>query len=63
MVFTGVTRSIGTIFVYILGAIIPWYYIAYFATIFPLLSAMLLLYSPESPVHLVSKGKMAIESR
>lgn len=57
-VFEGVTRSVGMIIMYICGAFLPWYQTAYVGMIFPLIAAILLLNSPESPVFLVSKGKI-----
>ena len=51
----GVTRSVGMIIMYICGAFLPWYQTAYVGMIFPLIAAILLLNSPESPVFLVSK--------
>jgi facilitated trehalose transporter len=57
-IFEGVLRSIGLILVFCFGALIPWYQIAYFAPVFPLLAFLLLLNSPESPVFLVSCGKI-----
>ena len=56
--FSGVTRSIGTILVYILGSMLHWYTIAYVGAVFPVVAFLLLLYSPESPVFLVSKGRI-----
>ena len=56
-IFEGVFRSIGLILVYGFGAILPWYKIAYFAPVFPLLAFIFLLKSPESPVYLVNRGK------
>ena len=57
-VFEGVTRSVGMIIIYSLGAFISWHHIAFVGLVFPLIALLLLLNSPESPVYLVSKGKM-----
>ena len=59
LVFAGVTRSLGSILVYTLGALLPWYNIAYIATVFPVLASLLLINSPESPVYLVSQGRLS----
>ena len=56
--FEGVTRSMGVIIIYSIGAFISWHQIAFVGLIFPLIALLLLLNSPESPVYLVSKGKM-----
>ena len=56
-IFEGVTRSIGMILTYALGAILPWYNIAYIGIFFPVLAFIILLVSPESPIYLISKGK------
>ena len=58
LVFAGVTRSLGTILVYTLGALLPWHHIAYLAALVPALAALLLLRSPESPVHLAARGRL-----
>ena len=57
-IFNGVLRSIGLILVFCTGALIPWYQVAYFAPLFPLVAFILLFNSPESPVYLVSQGKL-----
>ena len=44
--------------VYILGSILHWYTIAYVGAVFPVFAFLLLLHSPESPVYLVSKGRI-----
>ena len=46
------------ILVYTCGAFLPWYQIAYWAPVFPLAAFLVLLHSPESPVYLVSKGRL-----
>lgn len=56
-VLEAVLRSGGMILVYTLGAFMEWDTIAYLAPVVPLLAFLLLLRSPESPVHLVSVGK------
>ena len=43
---------------YAFGAFVPWYQIAYFAPIVPVTAFLVLLKSPESPVFLVSKGRI-----
>ena len=51
-------RSVGTISVYILGSVMDWYRIAWLGLVFPLAALLLLLASPESPVFLVSRGRI-----
>ena len=51
-------RSVGTISVYILGSVMDWYRIAFVGLVFPLAALLLLLQCPESPVHLVTSGKL-----
>ena len=54
-----VLRSLGAITVYILGLFFRWWEIASLATIVPVLALMAsLLLSDESPVYLVSRGKV-----
>ena len=43
---------------YILGSLLHWYTIAYVGAVFPIFAFLLLLHSPESPVYLVSKGRI-----
>ena len=58
-VFEGVTRSLGMIVIYTMGAFISWNKIAYVGIIFPIIALIILiLYSQESPVYLVSKGEI-----
>lgn len=57
-VFEGVKRSLGMILIYAIGAFLPWYNIAYIGLAVPLVALFLLLLSPESPIFLVSKGRM-----
>ena len=57
-VFGGVTRSVGMILTYCLAALLPWYKVSYLASLPPIAAFILLLNSPESPVFLVSKGKL-----
>ena len=57
-IFEGVQRSVGMIVTYSLGAILPWYKIAYIGFVFPVLAFILLVISPESPIYLTSKGKI-----
>ena len=57
-VFEGVTRSLGMIMVYALGACMSWNNIAYVGIVSPAIAFLLLLKSPESPVYLLSKGKI-----
>ena len=52
------SRSVGTISVYILGSVMDWYRIAFIGLVFPLVALLLLLQSPESPVHLVARGRL-----
>ena len=51
-------RSVGTISVYILGSVMDWYRIAFVGLVFPLAALLLLLQCPESPVHLVTRGRL-----
>ena len=48
----------GTISVYILGSVMDWYRIAFVGLVFPLAALLLLLQCPESPVHLVARGRL-----
>ena len=57
-VFEGVTRSMGMILVYALGAYMSWNDIAYIGNLFPAIAFILLLKSPESPVYLISQGDL-----
>ena len=57
-VFEGVKRSLGMILIYAIGAFLPWYNIAYIGLAVPLIALFLLFLSPESPIFLVSKGKL-----
>ena len=52
------SRSVGTISVYILGSVMDWYRIAFIGLVFPLAALLLLLQCPESPVHLVARGRI-----
>ena len=58
-VFEGVTRSLGMIVVYALGAFMSWNNIAYVGILPPAVAFLLLLKSPESPVYLIMIGEMA----
>ena len=57
-VFSGVTRSLGMILTYCLGAFFPWYSLPYIGLLPPIAAFILLLNSPESPVYLVGKGEI-----
>ena len=57
-VFEGVTRSLGMILVYALGAFMSWNNIAYVGIVSPAIAFILLLNSPESPVFLISQGEI-----
>ena len=58
-VFSGVTRSLGMILTYCLGAFFPWYSLPYLGLLPPIAAfILLLLNSPESPVYLVGKGEI-----
>ena len=57
-VFEGVTRSLGMILTYSLGAVLPWHLIPAVGAVFPVLASLLLLHSPESPVHLAARGRL-----
>ena len=50
-VFEAVSRSIGMIIIFGVGAFVEWYYVAYLGAITPILAVIILiLVSPESPV-------------
>ena len=51
------------ILVYALGSFMDWDEIAFYASLVPFLAFLLLLRSPESPVHLVSIGDEAKAER
>ena len=51
------------ILVYALGSFMDWDEIAFYASLVPFLAFLLLLRSPESPVHLVSIGEEAKAER
>ena len=57
-VFNGVTKSLGMIVVYSLGAFMSWNDIAYVGILPPAVAFLLLLKSPESPVYLIMIGEM-----
>ena len=57
-VMNGVTRSVGMILTYLLAALLPWYSVSYVGSLAPLAAFVLLLNSPESPVFLLTKGKI-----
>ena len=54
----GASRSLGVVLVYSLGAAVSWYTAAALATAAPALALVMVLRSPESPVHLVSRDRM-----
>ena len=56
-IFEGVTRSVGLILAYGLGALMPWHLISAVGGSIPILAFLLLVNSPESPSFLVSKGR------
>ena len=56
-IFEGVTRSVGLILAYGLGALMPWHLISAVGGSIPILAFLLLVYSPESPFFLVSHGR------
>ena len=54
----GLCFLIGTLVIHILGAICNWRTLAWVSIIFPVLSFMAGLLSPESPTWLVTKGTL-----
>ena len=54
----GTSFLIGTLAIHALGAICTWRTLAWVSTIFPVLSFVSGLFSPESPTWLVTKGKV-----
>ena len=56
-IFEGVTRSVGLILAYGLGAVMPWHLISAVGGSIPILAFLLLVNSPESPFFLVSHGR------
>ena len=57
-VLEGAARSLGVVLVYSLGAAVSWHTAAALATAAPALALVMVLRSPESPVHLVSRDRM-----
>lgn len=54
--FSYVSYSIGILLVYVLGAFLPWRYVAWCGIIIPLISIVNITASPESPTWLVRNG-------
>ena len=50
----------GTLVVYTLGAFCHWRTLAWISAVFPILSFVIGIFSPESPTWLVTKGKFII---
>ncbi|KAK4875506.1 hypothetical protein RN001_011928 [Aquatica leii] len=50
--------SFGILLVYILGSVLQWRIVAGLSIILPIVSAVMLLYLPESPVWYIRKGKI-----
>ncbi|KAG8231748.1 hypothetical protein J437_LFUL012026 [Ladona fulva] len=56
--WNSVAISLGVLLVYMLGAFLPWRLVAGLSASFPVLSAILLMTMPESPVWLLTKGRV-----
>ncbi|XP_046396885.1 facilitated trehalose transporter Tret1-2 homolog isoform X2 [Ischnura elegans] len=56
--WNSVAISLGILIVYLLGAFLPWRIVAGLSAIFPVLSIIFLLTVAESPVWLLTKGKV-----
>ena len=50
----------GTLVVYTLGAFCHWRTLAWISAVFPILSFVIGIFSPESPTWLVTKGKFIV---
>ena len=50
--------SFGILIIYILGSVLQWRVVAGLSTIIPIISALMLLYLPESPVWYIRKGNI-----
>ena len=51
---------VGSLFVNVLGAFLPWKSVAVICAVLPLINLITLFFIPESPVWLLSKGKTAL---
>lgn len=51
------TQSFGIFFVHLIGSLLSWQTTALICVIFPFISLIMTIYSPESPSWLVTKGK------
>ena len=49
--------AFGISYVYLLGAFMPWYILAYICSVVPFLTFIGILFAPESPVWLLTNGK------
>lgn len=52
-----VFMAFGISYVYLLGAFMPWYILAYVCSVVPFLTFIGILFAPESPVWLMTNGK------
>ena len=53
-----VSRSVGMIIIFGMGAFLDYFNIAYVGAVTPVLAALLLTLTPESPVFLASQGHL-----
>jgi len=57
-IYLDIMFNVGILYVYVVGAILPYVWMSIACTVLPVLFAVTFFWIPESPVYLLSKGKI-----